>query len=403
MPAGLHLTARRHPAPLRALAALALATALAGTAAAAAVLWVTPVPEGAATLSSEGDVTLHTDGGSELLAPSVRGDSIQFCHGRLLGIDSQGHLRALSGTDVGPTVSLHSRPACLADGRVVAIASGARSVLLLSPELQTQASVALAALPDGDPTPVGDAVALLTQPTQRYRHGILGDEIEAGALTLLRQDDLSTVATLTLAAPAVIEQRRVQPFPAAGRYGMLITRSTPTEGAGVQAVALEDGALAVVAAAPPIGSGERWLNLFAAHGDHAYAVRTPHIRGPLERYALTGRDLTVARFGLDVTNHVIGSRNLDLALLLPPPGAADGAPGRDLLALPSFDRKHVQIVACDTDGCAIVRTLPLQAALSSNLTAAWRGELLMLYAGLETGALQRFTLGAALWSTPTTP
>jgi hypothetical protein len=374
-------------------------TAGASRASASPILWVTPMQDGVATLGGDGQVTYHTgDGNPTVLADSVRGDSLRLCEGQLLAIGTDGRLRSLTGTAVGPRVSLHSRPACLPGGRVIAVSADARRVLLLSANLTVLARQPLDALPDGDPVPIGDAVALLTQPTQRYRHGTLGDEIEAGAVTLLRQDDLSPIATLTVAAPAVIEQRRVQGFDAAGPFGMLITRSTPTQGAGVEAVALHGDRLVVVAGAPPIGAPDRWLNLFAASGDHAYAVQTPHLGGPFERFTLAGGRLSVARYALDVTNHRVGSRNLDLALLLPPPLAGE----RDVLALPTLDRKQVQLVSCGASRCIPVLVLALNAPLTSNLAARWRGTRLVLDAGEADGTMQRFTLDASLWDVPMT-
>ncbi len=365
----------------------------------AATLWVSPTAGGAATLQANGDVLLHLEGRQEkVLAHAVRGDSLRPCAGQLLGIDADGRLRSLTGpeTRVGPAVSLHSRPACLPGGRVVAISSDARSLLLLSPDLETIARRPLDALPDGDPVLVEDAVAVLSHPTQRYRHGILGDEIEAGAVTLLRQDDLAPIATYAVAAPAVIEQRRVAAFPAAGRYGMLLTRSTPDAGAGVTAIALQGGKLTAVASAPPIGTRNRWLNLFAVDGPNAYAVRTPHLGGPLERFRIAGPRLEVTRYALGVTNHRLGSRNLDLALLLPAPEPGDV----DVLALPGLDLKQVHVVACTDAGCVPELMLSLGAPLSSNLAARWRGSNLVLYAGETDGSLQSFDLDASLWQPP---
>lgn len=373
-----------------------MAAAWAPARAAGPLLWVTPMGGGAAALASDGTVTFARDaGGRTQLGRGVRGDSLRLCGDALLAVGADGALRSLTTAARGPAVSPHSRPACLAGGRVVAVSSDARSVLLLAPDLQVSARRAVEALPDGDPIPVGDALAVLTQPTQRYRHGVLGDEIEAGAVTLLSQRDLSPVARYRLTAPAVIEQRRVAAFPAGGRDGLLITRSTPSQGAEVMALALADGALKRVAAGPPIGSGDRWLNLFATAGRRAYAVRTPHLGGPLERYALTDGALQVTRYALDVTNHVLGSRNLDLAALLPPP---PGAGDVDVLALPTRDLGAVQVVACRPGGCAPELKLSLGAALSSNLAARWRGGQLLLYAGEANGELQRFTLDASLWS-----
>ncbi|HKI57771.1 MAG TPA: hypothetical protein VKA00_00970 [Trueperaceae bacterium] len=388
------------------LAALLLAWAwLPAARAAGPLLWVTPLAQGAAALSSDGTVTLLEDDGSVTpLAHGVRGDSLRRCGDALLAVDADGNLRSLTGDARGPAVSPHSRPACLQGGTVAAVSSDARSVLLLSPNLQVIARQALDALPDGDPTPVGDAIALLSEPTQRYRHGVLGDEIEAGAVTLLSQRDLHAVAAYRLAAPAVIEQRRVAAFPAAGRDGMLITRSTPERGAGVVALALTDAGLTVTATAQPIGTGERWLNLFATDGAHAYAVRTPHLGGPLERYTFVGGALQVSRFALDVTNHVLGSRNLDLGALLPPRGGATGATGGvDVLALPTPDLRSVQLVACTLTGCEPELELSLHAPLSSNLAARWRGARLVLYAGENDGNLQTFTLDASLWTPSSAP
>lgn len=375
---------------------LALAVGPATAWAASPLLWVTPMPLGAATLAADGTVAMVRDGGERsVLAHGVRGDSLRACSGALLAVDDSGTLRSLTGDASGPAVSPHSRPACLPDGRIVALSSDARSVMLLSPDLKVVARQALDALPDGDPTPVGDTVAVLTQPTQRYRHGVLGDEIEAGAVALLSQSDLSTVASYTVAPPAVIEQRRVAPFPAAGPDGLLITRSTPTSGAGVVALARRDGALAVVAEAPPIGTGDRWLNLFATAGSRAYAVRTPDLGGPLVQYALAGGKLHASPFALHVTNHVLGSRNLDLGILLPPP---KGAGAVDVMALPTPDLGTVKVIACTGGACIEKQALPLAAPLSSNLAARWRGARLTLLAGERDGRLQSFALDASLWT-----
>lgn len=402
------LAARKRPRPTCSRPATACALlavwvvglALPMAAAAAPLLWVTPTADGAATLAADGRVTLlAVDGKPHRLASSARGDSMRLCGGELLGVGAGGHLRSWTGTAVGPAVSPHSRPACLPDGNVVAISSDAHSVLLLSADLTTLARRPLEALPDGDPIALGDAVAILSQPTQRYRHGVLGDEIEAGAVTLLRQTDLVPIATYTVPPPAVIEQRRVQPFAAAGAYGMLVTRSSPTEGAGIEALAQRGRKLTVVAAAPPIGIPDRWSNLFAADGRLAFAVRTPDLGGPLEVFRLLAGSLRVSRYALDVTNHQLGSRNLDLAVLLPPPATGSV----DVLALPTRDLATVQIVACGAASCIAEAQLSLEAPLSSNLAARWHGGKLLLYAGEHNGELQSFTLDATLWQPPPPP
>jgi hypothetical protein len=224
----------------------------------------------------------------------------------------------------------------------------------------------------------------------------LGDEIEAGAVTLLDAHDLHPLGNYEVADPAVIEQRRVLAFPAAGPAGMLLTRSSAASGAGVVALALADGTLREVGATAPIGAGERWLNLFAARNGHAYAVRTPHLGGPLERYTWLDGGLRVERYDLGVTNHRLGSRNLDLGVLLPAPEGAAGE--SDLLALPTPDRRGMRVVSCGDHGCRAVLDLALDAPLTSNLAAARRKGGLALYAGLANGTVQSFALDASLWA-----
>jgi hypothetical protein len=109
--------------------------------------------------------------------------------------------------------------------------------------------------------------------------------------------------------------------------------------------------------------------------------------------------LLASRFALDVTNHTLGSRNLDLGLLLPPPAGATV----DVLALPTLDLRSVRLVACDGAGCTPVAVLELDAPLSSNLAARWRGKKLALYAGEGNGELQTFLLDASPWQAPQAP
>lgn len=402
--------------PLVAVLALAMAAASPASAA-AAIVWLTPLRGGVAALAEDGQVTFFPDRPDRTpvpLASNVQGDALLACDGHLYAVAAGGELGILGGGGEGPRVSLHSRPACLPSGRVVALDENAAAVLLLAPDLSVLARAELEVLPDDDPVVLDDgSVAVLAAPTQRYRHGVLGDEVEASAVAVLDPDDLHTIGRMTLEPPWVIEQRRVLPFAAAGEHGMLITVAAAGRGAGVAAVAQVGGALAEVARSPALPAPEAWLNLFAADGPVAYAVATPHGGGRLERFrwsaaggAPSGR-LARSRFDLAVTNHVLGSRNLDLALLLPAP---PGASGVDVLVLPTRDRRSLRLVRCAEAGCAQVRTLALRAPLSSNLAALRRDGALWLYAGGADGAVARLDVGDAAWfptadagRTPATP
>jgi hypothetical protein len=371
------------------LAALLMAAALAQPVAelGAPVRWLSATDRGVAALLEDGRVVEFVDGRLDLLDGSWQGDALVACGGRLFGIDASGRLAAARADLLGPRVSPHSTPLCLPGGGLLAISDSADRLYRLTPTLLVAAERPIDALADTEITALGGTAALLTEPTMRYRHGVLGDEVEAAAVTLIDPDDLSDLGTFRPEAPFVIEQRRALPFVSGGLEGLYLTLSAQRSGAGVVALARGPAGLELRATGEAIGLGNRWLNLFAAREDRAYSVRTPHIGGPLERYRLEGGALTVERFQLEVTNHAIGSRNLDLGLLLP-----DVAPGRDLLVLPRRDLRALRLIRCDGGGCTVAAEFDLEARMTGN--PVWRsGERgLDLYAGDSAGRLYRFEL-----------
>jgi hypothetical protein len=371
------------------LATLLMAAAMAQPVAelGAPVRWLSATERGVAALLEDGRVVELTGGRLDLLDTGWQGDTLIACGGRLFGIDAYGRLAAARADLIGPRVSPHSTPLCLPDGGLLALSDNADRLYRLTPTLQVAAQRPIDALADTEITALGRAAALLTEPTMRYRHGVLGDEVEAAAVTLIDPDDLGDLGSFRPEAPFVIEQRRAIPFASESLEGLYLTLSSQRTGAGVIALAHGATGLEPLAAGEAIGLGSRWLNLFAAREDRAYSVRTPHIGGPLERYRLEGRELTVERFQLEVTNHAIGSRNLDLGLLLP-----DVAPGRDLLILPRRDLRALRLIVCDGSGCAVAADFALEGRLTGNPVWASGARGLELYAGDSAGRLYRFEL-----------
>ena len=109
--------------------------------------------------------------------------------------------------------------------------------------------LALAAAPPGDPSPtVTDPDRLpdglvargtnriracwLTEPTDRYGHGVLGDAIEAGGLTMVLDD--GRALSLTLPEDSVFEDRtcRLGDLDGDGRDEALVVRALPGPGRG---------------------------------------------------------------------------------------------------------------------------------------------------------------------------
>ena len=346
-----------------------------------AALWLEPHLSGLALLREDGRA-VYWGSETEVLASGLGGDSILSCGGQLYGTEADNDLLNISSGERGLKVALHSRPACLEDELVV-LDEDASELLRLSADLQVQASVPVDALPDAELVTAdldSDGVSeiiLLTGPTDRYAHAVLGDGLEAASVSVF-SDDLDLIANYSLPEPFVIEQRRALPFAfdISGQVttGMLLTRSSNQTGAGVVLLRLSEGGLELLAEAPPIGTGFRWLNAFASAGGSAYAVRTPHIGGPLERYRLQDGELRAEPFDLGVTNHVYGARNLDLGVLL----TSDSK--QDVLAVALQDLNGVRLISCAAR-CEVSATFETAAPLSSNLVRLERdGDIYVAFA-----------------------
>ncbi len=255
--------------------------------------------------------------------------------GRLL-IWSEGVLRAY---EVGSPLSRltfpmpaalggkqsHDLLAVAQDGAVVMIgglaAGGPRVVARLDVHALPDARITLGDL-DGDGTP--EAV-VLSDPTDRYAHGVLGDRLEAASLTVigLRSYALDLRGRFTLPPPAVFEDLVpiLAPIDASAKPAVLLARSAPGEGGAVVALGWRDGALIPVAEGPGFGQSHRWTHLIGAadvSGDHApeiIAVATPHLGGALTVFRRVGASLSRVARAAGYSSHAIGSRNLDQALI----------------------------------------------------------------------------------------
>ena len=200
-------------------------------------------------------------------------------------------------------------------------------------------------LPDGLVT-MGErdiAAAWLTGPSRIYGHGVLGDAIEATGLAVKMRDgrDLS----YRLRGASVFEDRRARlaDLDGDGRDEIIVVRSYLTRGAALAVFRVEGNRLEWVAETPPIGMAHRWLNPagvadFDGDGEQEVAlVVTPHIGGILKIYQLRQDRLVEEWRAPGFSNHAMGSRNLDLALVIS---------GRDqpVLVLPNARRTGLRKV-----------------------------------------------------------
>jgi hypothetical protein len=213
-------------------------------------------------------------------------------------------------------------------------------------------------------------VLLLTDPTTRYVHGVLGDKVEAGSITLVETHPAPRVVRrIEIPPPAVIEG--IAPIwvdlTGDGRREIVVTLSDAAQGARL-AVFSEEGEL--LAAGPAIGQGLRWRHQLVAaplgpDGEMELAdVLTPHIGGVVEFYRMSGDRLEIAARAPGYSSHAIGSRNLDAALA----GDLDGD-GRVEVLVPDQAKVNLGAVRHEVEGAREVWSVPIGGGLGTNLAA----------------------------------
>lgn len=192
----------------------------------------------------------------------------------------------------------------------------------------------------------GISRAWFAEPTTRYDHGILGDQIEGGGLTVI--DDTGRRHDVILGPNMVFEDftPRIADIDNDGLNDVIVIRSSLSAGAAIAVYSLIDGGLAEISATDPIGQPYRWLNIagiadFDSDGTLDIAlVKTPHIGGTLEFWTMRGDDLVRLAAAGGFSNHAIGSPELDMSAV----GDFDGDGTLDL-AVPSADRVTLRIVS----------------------------------------------------------
>lgn len=154
-----------------------------------------------------------------------------------------------------------------------------------------------AVLPDARPLQVdldargdGGHLAVFGGPDDsRYRHGVLGDGIEATRLLWLERHALGVLREHVLPAPYVFEDIAPRPVRFDGRTGLLTVRAGPG-GAQLALFAADrndPARIELVALGEDLGRPNRWMAP-STDGRHLMAVHTPHIGGDLFDYTLEG-------------------------------------------------------------------------------------------------------------------
>jgi hypothetical protein len=216
---------------------------------------------------------------------------------------------------------------------------------------------------------------------------VLGDAIEAGSLVVERRD--RGRETLRLETGAVFEdlEPRIADL-GDGRDTILVVKSYLNSGAALAAIGERDGRYVILAETPPIGTPNRWLNPagiadFDGDGTVDVAmVHMPHALGRLELWNWRDGRFEKSLELADTSNHAIGSRALRLSAV-----ADFDGDGRPDLAIPSFDRRTLRLIAFSPKARDVARiALPARAATDfALLKDAFDRPAILL--GLENGAL----------------
>ena len=232
----------------------------------------------------------------------------------------------------------------------------------------------VAALPDARVARGEDGtLAVASDPTAAYDHGVLGDEVEAGSITLLREEPGGPKVSgrILPAFGGVFETQAPMWFEdPSGRELLAVTESDAKLGSRISAYA-PDGSLAL--AGPPVGEPMKWRHLLAAgpfgpNGEVELAVtRTPHVGGVIEFYRpnLDEGTLEISATLPGYSTHTLYTRNLDAARA----GDLDGDGAWEVLVPDRFGTglaaiRHTQ------NGAEEAWKLPIGDTLTTNVSSA---------------------------------
>lgn len=239
----------------------------------------------------------------------------------------------------------------------------------------------------------GDIVrAWYTQPTRRYRHGILGDAVEAGGLKVKLRD--GRTVELSLPTSQVFEDRtpRLVALDRSGRNKVVTLLSSRSQGASIAVFGIRKGEIALISKTPFIGRSNRWRNIagIADYNGDGYPeiaeVVTPHIGGTLKFWTWRANRLKQVASTRSFSNHAIGSREQRLSATAD--FDRDGLPD---LAVPSSDRRSLVLVGFSkgSGGRKLkqIAKITLPAAISRPVIARRSGGKTTLSVGLNNGSV----------------
>ncbi len=236
---------------------------------------------------------------------------------------------------------------------------------------QIAAQTPLNALPDAVVVEGNNniAKAWLIEPTRRYAHGVLGDEIEAAGIQVVLSTGQEFIFRLN--DDSVFEDRypRLADLDGDGADEIVVVHSYLDRGAALAVLEVDEQGLRIAAESRPIGSANRWLNPVGAGdltGDgkiEIAAILMPHLDGSLVLYRYHGGGLRQLFRGGRYSNHSIGSRNLGLSLVIDV-----DADSVDELIIPSFDHYSLVMIGFRDGRAYEIDHLLLDSPIAGDIT-----------------------------------
>ena len=223
------------------------------------------------------------------------------------------------------------------------------------------------------------AVAYLANPTERYRHGVLGDRLEAASLIVFTRDGQQV--QIDLPTDRVFEdlEPRLADLDHDSRDEIILVESDAKLGASLAVYGLRNGKIMLLSRGPFIGTANRWLNPlgigdFDADGrlDLAVVV-TPHIGGLLKIYRYTPGALTLIAETDDVSTHRHGSSELGMGAVVTVQN------GADRMLVPDNTHRRLRLLALKQgkldEQAAVELQHPLAGALQPDGHLRWSAPL----------------------------
>lgn len=235
--------------------------------------------------------------------------------------------------------------------------------------------------------------AWYAEETTRYRHAVLGDGIEGGALVVQLANKRKQAFRLPRSEVFEDIAPRLADLDRDGRMEVVAIVSSLEKGAQLAVFGMEGDFLVKKADTPFIGQPNRWLNIaaisnFSTRGGppEIALVATPHIGGTLAFFRYVPGQIIQFAAERGYSNHVIGSSELRLSAV-----ADIDEDGKAELALPSADRKVLRIVETEGTKIAEIDAVALPAAIDKAILVEDKGKKAAFVVGLEDGTVWRVT------------